>query len=626
MTYGHWGKALRVNLTTGEITTEALDETFLRRYVGGWGFIAYYLLKEMAADVDPLGPENRLIFTTGPLTGQPLAGGGRHMVGAKSPLTGGFSGSECGGFFGAELKRAGWDTIIFEGASPSPVYLAIKDDQVELRPADHLWGKETWDVEEAIRQELDDKRMRVAQCGPAGENLVLVSNIIHDVNRAAGRTGLGAVMGSKKLKAVAVRGSQRPPVADPEKVNELGKWFRDHYKETSSAVFSTLGTMRMVRVNNGLGGLPTHNFKDGVFEGFENISSEHQQETYAVGRDTCFGCPIRCKWIVEVDDEQYPVDRKYGGPEYETTGAMGSVCGIDDLRVINRANQLCNAYGLDTIGTGVTIGLAMECFERGLIGPKDTDGLELRFGNAEALLTMIERMARREGLGNILADGSRRAAQHFGGDAIQYAVQIKGQEVAMHDPRVKYGHGLGIAVSPTGADHMHSVHDNGYTSKGGIESLEPLGILEPLPFDDLSTDKVRMVRYAMMWRVLDNMLGTCLFHAWTTEQKTDLVAAITGWNTSTLELWLAAERAYDMARAFNTQEGFTRADDHLPPRLMEQMDKGPVAGKAPTPEQFEAALTKFYELMGWNTETGAPTRAKLEDLGVGWVADKLDKA
>lgn len=624
MTYGHWGKALRVNLTTGEITTETLDETFLRRYVGGWGFIAYYLLKEMAANVDPLGPENKLIFTTGPLTGQPLAGGGRHMVGAKSPLTGGFSGSESGGFFGAELKRAGWDTIIFEGISPSPVYLAINDDQVELRPADNLWGKETADVEEIIKQELGDKRVRVAQCGLAGENLVLVSTIMNDVNRAAGRTGLGAVMGSKKLKAVAVRGSQRPPVADLEKVNELAKWFRDHYKETGSVVFSTLGTMRMVRNNNNLGGLPTHNFQEGVFENFENLSSERQQETYTVGRDTCYGCPIRCKWVVEVNDEKYPVDPKYGGPEYETTGAMGSVCGIDDLRVVNRANQLCNAYGLDTIGTGVTIGLAMECFERGLIGPEDTGGLELRFGNADALLTAIEQIARREGFGNVLANGSRRAAQQIGGNAIEYAVQIKGQEVAMHDPRIKYGHGLGIAVSPTGADHMHNVHDNALTSKGGIANLEPFGILEPLPFEDLSVDKARMMRYAIMWRVVDNLLGACMFHDWTPQQKTELVAAITGWNTSTLELWLAGERAYDMARAFNAQEGFTRADDRLPPRLMEPLKKGPATGKAPTPEAFEAALDKFYALMSWDAKTGAPTRAKLEDLGVGWVADKLE--
>ncbi|MBN1399663.1 MAG: aldehyde ferredoxin oxidoreductase, partial [Anaerolineae bacterium] len=310
MSYGHWGKGLRVNLSTGAIGIETLDDLFLRRYVGGWGFIAYYLLKELAPGTDPLGPDNKLIYATGPVTGQPLAGGGRHMIGAKSPLTGGFSGSEAGGFFGAELKRAGWDLIIFEGVAPKPVYLWIKDDHVELRSAEHLWGQETHDVQEQIRSELGDRWIRVSQCGPAGENQVLVANVVHDATRAAGRTGMGAVMGSKHLRAVAVRGSQRPPVTDRDKVNELGRWFRDHYQETGSAVFSTLGTSRMVRVNQGVGGLPTRNFQQGTFESFEKLSAETVLDTITVDRDTCYGCPVRCKWVVEIDDEDYPVDRK----------------------------------------------------------------------------------------------------------------------------------------------------------------------------------------------------------------------------------------------------------------------------------------------------------------------------
>ncbi|HUV93652.1 MAG TPA: aldehyde ferredoxin oxidoreductase family protein [Anaerolineae bacterium] len=625
MTYGHWGKALRVNLTTGSITTEELDEAFLRRYVGGWGFIAYYLLKELAPGIDPLGPENKLIFTTGPVTGQPIAGGGRNMVGAKSPLTGGFAASEAGGYFGAELKRTGWDTVIIEGVAESPVYLWIKDDQVELLPADHLWGLETYEVQQRIREERGDRLIRVAQCGPAGEKLVRISNIIHDANRAAGRTGLGAVMGAKKLRAVAVRGSKRPTAADPDKLRCLARWFRDHYQETGSGIFSTLGTMRMVRNNQAVGGLPTRNFQEGVFSGFEGISAETQTDTITVGRDTCFGCPIRCKWIVEVDDEDYHVDREYGGPEYETACAMGALCGIDDIRVVALANQLCNATGLDTIGTGVTIAFAMECYERGIIGPEDTDGLELRFGNGAALIEMIKRIVERKGFGDVLAEGSRGAAERIGGGAINYAIQIKGQEVAMHDPRVKYGHGLGIAVSPTGSDHMHSVHDSGYQTQGGIAQLEPFGILEPLPFDDLSTEKVRMVRYAMMWRVLDNLLGTCMFQAWTPQQETEMVAAITGWNTSVMELWLAAERAYDMARAFNAREGFGPEDDLLPRRFTQHFRKGPAAGQAPTAEGFRAALLKFYGMMGWDPQTAAPTRAKLEDLGIGWVADLVEE-
>jgi aldehyde:ferredoxin oxidoreductase len=626
MSGGYWGKALRVNLSTGALSIEVLDEAFLRRYIGGWGFVAYTLLKELAPGIDPLGPENKLIFTTGPITGQPIAGGGRNMVGAKSPLTGGFAGSEVGGFFCGELKRAGWDTIILEGTSPRPVYLWIKDDQVELRDAAHLWGMETADAQDRIREELGDRFVRVAQIGPAGENLVRYACVMHDVNRAAGRTGLGAVMGSKRLKAIAVRGSQKPPVADAETMGVLAKWFRENYKNTGSAVFSTLGTMRMVRVNNNAGGLPTRNFAEGVCDTFEKFTAEAQTQTHLAGRDTCFACPVRCKWVVESADPEYPVDKKYGGPEYETVGSFGPCCGIDDLRALNRANQLCNAYGLDTIGCGVTIAWAMESFEKGLLTTTDTDGLELRFGNAAAMLTMIERIARREGLGSLLAEGTRRAAQHLGGGSLAWAVQIKGQEVAMHDPRVKYGHGLGIAVSPTGADHMHSVHDSGYQTVGGIAELEPLGVLEPLPASDLSTAKVRMVRYAMIWRVLNNLTGICMFHSWTPQQKAEMMAACTGWDTSVLELWLAAERAYDMARAFNAREGFGPQDDLLPPRLMEALPRGPVAGRVPTQQQFVTARNKLYELMGWDLLTAAPTRAKLEDLGVAWVADLLEEA
>ena len=624
MNYGHWGKALRVNLSTGNIVTQALDATFLRRYVGGWGFIAYTLLKELAPGINPLGPENRLVFATGPLAGQPLAGGGRHMIGAKSPLTGGFGASEAGGFFGAELKRAGWDLIVFEGAAASPVYLWINDDQVELRPAHHLWGLETLDVQQRIREDLGDKWIRVAQCGPAGEKLARLANVIHDANRAAGRTGLGAVMGSKKLKAVAVRGSRRPPVADAARVAELGKWFRDHYQETGSGIFSTLGTMRMVRNNHNAGGLPTRNFQQGTFEGYESISAEAQADTITVGRDTCYGCPVRCKWIVEMDDGKHLVDRRYGGPEYETAGAMGALCGIADLGAVAYANQLCNAYGLDTIGTGVTIAFAMECFGRGLIGLQETGGVDLRFGNAEALIEMIERIARRDGFGDLLAEGSRRAADQIGGNARQYAIQIKGQEVAMHDPRVKYGHGLGISVSPTGADHMHSVHDSGYASDGGIFDLKPLGVLEPLPFDDLCTNKVRMVRKAMMWRATYNLTGICYFHFWSPQQVSDVINAVTDWNTSVMELWLAGERAYDMARAFNAREGFGPEDDLIHPRFTQPLPEGKVAGKTFTMGQFEFALHKLYELMGWDPATAAPTRAKLEDLDVGWVADLLE--
>jgi len=623
MSYGHWGKELIVDLATGAIQVAPLDETFLRRYLGGWGFIAYHLLQQVPAGADPLGPENQLIYATGPLAGQPIAGGARHMIGAKSPLTGGFGASESGGDFGAELKRAGWDMIRFVGISDKPVYLAIVDDQVELRSAGNLWGKDTGPVEDQIREEMGDHRVRVSQCGPAGEKRSRLANVIHDRTRAAGRTGMGAVMGSKRLKAVAVRGTHRPPVADPDTLREMAKWFRDHMMETASAAFSTVGTNRMVRVNNAAGGLPTRNFSQGTFEAFEKISSETLSETITIARDTCYACPVRCKWVVQVDDGEFQVDPQYGGPEYETTCAMGAMCGIDNLAAVAYANQLCNAKGLDTIGTGATIAMAMECFERGLLSSEDTEGIDLRFGNAQALIAVIERMAQREGIGKLLADGSRAAAGRIGGNALDYAVQIKGQEVAMHDPRVKYGHGLGIAVSPTGADHMHSVHDSGYQTEAGIAGLKPLGVFEPLPFDDLSVKKAHMVRQAMMWRVAYNLTGICYFHGWSPEQIRDIIHATTGWNTSIMEIWLAGERAYDMARALNAREGFGPEDDLLPPRLYERLPEGAVAGKVYSKEQFVAARDAFYRMMGWDVATATPTRAKLENLDVGWVADVL---
>jgi aldehyde:ferredoxin oxidoreductase len=625
MSFGHWGKALRVNLSSGEIAQETLDETFLRRYIGGWGLIAHCLLTEVPAGTDPLGPENRLIYATGPVTGQSIAGGGRHMIGARSPLTGGFAGSESGGYFGAELKRAGWDMVIIEGQAPAPVYLAIQNDQVALRPAEHLWGQETWEVEQAIRNELGVRHMRVSQCGPAGERRSLLANVIHDCSRAAGRGGLGAVMGSKLLRAVAVRGTQRPTAADGEALSTLAKWFRENYMETGSAIFASLATMRMVRINNSKGGLPTRNFTEGIFDRFEDVSAERQLETYNVDRDTCYGCPLRCKWVVEMNEGEYRSERKYGGPEYETTGSFGPMCGVSDLRIINCANQICNANGVDTIGAGVTIAFAIECFERGLLGPADTDGLDLRFGNGPAVLTLLERLVRREGLGALLADGSKRAAEVIGGGATELAMHVKGQEMAMHDPRIKFGHGIGVAVSPTGADHMHNVHDNAYTTEGGIEDLKTFGVLDPLPYTDLSAAKVTMVRYGTLWRVVDNLTGMCMFHSWTPQQKVDIIRAVTGWNTSVLELFRAAERAYDMARAFNALQGLGPESDRLPTRLLSPVPAGPASETAPTQEQMDKAISMFYAQMGWDPATGAPTRTRLEELGVSWVADLLEE-
>jgi len=611
---GFHNKILRVDLSTREVTVEEPDDDFYRIYFGGWGFIAHYLLTELEPGADPLGPENPLIFAPGVVTGAPAGGSGRSAVGAKSPLTGGFGGAEVGGYWGAELKRAGWDAVIVTGEAEEPVYLWIKDDEVEIRDAAHLWGQETLDVETAIQDELGETRARVAQIGPAGENLVRYACIIHDVNRAAGRTGLGAVMGSKRLKAVAVRGSQRLDVADQKSVIGIGKWLSENVPQT----MQDYGTAASVTALDLMGGLPTRNFQEGTFEGAEAITGTTMAETILVKNDTCYACPVRCKRVVEAEG-RYDVSPEYGGPEYETLGAIGSACGIDDLEAIAYANQLCNAYGLDTISTGMTIAWAMECFERGLLTGEETGGLDLHFGNAEAMVALVEQIAHREGFGDLLAEGSARASRKMGEETEKYAMHVKGQEHPMHEPRIKFALGLGYATSPTGADHMHNIHDTFYAESPG--HARAVGILEPLPADDLGPEKIRLAKYEIDWQVFYNCLGLCMFMPYSKPQVRDLINAVTGWDTTVFEMLKVGERAMAMTRVFNQREGFTPKDDVAHWRFATPMPAGAAEGVAVSPETMADALDLYYEMRGWDKQTGAPTDAKLYELGLGWLVD-----
>ena len=624
MSYGYHNRVLRVNLSTRETTVEEPGEAFFRTYLGGWGMIAYYLLKEMAPGVDPLGPDNLLVFAPGVVTGAPAGGTGRHAVGAKSPRTGAFAGSEAGGFWGAELKRAGWDGIVISGQAKEPVYLWIKDDQVEVRGAAHLWGERTADVEERLREELGDKRVQVAQCGPAGENGVLFACVMNDVTRAAGRTGLGAVMGSKNLKAVAVRGSGRVELADKEKVQELAHWLRDNFMEFGfPRQLQEHGTDGGLLGLSASGGLPTRNFQEGSFEGAEKITGQTMTETILVDRDNCFACPIYCKRKVQTTG-RYEVDPIYGGPEYETAGALGSCCGIDDLEAIAYGNQLCNAYGLDTISAGVAISWAMECFERGLLTKKDTGGLELRFGNAEAMLELIEQIVHRRGFGAVLARGCLQAAKEIGRGTERFAMQVKGQEIPMHEPRIKFGLGLGYATSPTGADHCHNIHDTAYAAEGdSIKNMRSLGVLDPLPADYLGAEKVRLFKYHVDSQTLKNCLCVCLFLPYDQQQIRDLTQAVTGWNTTVFELMKAGERAMAMARAFNYREGLRAKDDVAHWRFSTAFESGPKVGVKVPAKDINEAIDLLYGMNGWDRETGAPTAAKLHELGLHWLAQSL---
>jgi aldehyde:ferredoxin oxidoreductase len=618
MTFGFHDRILRVNLSTREIREEHPGQSFYRQFLGGTGIVAYYLYKELEPGTDPLGPNNKLIFAGGPLTGSPLIGGGRNSVGAKSPLTGAIGHAEAGGFFGAEMRRAGYDALIIEGRAEHPVYLAIVDDQVEIRDARHLWGKLTADVQAAIQEEMGDKLVRVAQIGVAGENLVRYANITNDLTHFYGRSGIGAVMGSKNLRAVAIRGRRLPKMADQEQIMELNRWMNENWKNLAASMHD-LGTTGIVLGLNASGGLPTRNFREGTFEGAESISGQRMRDTILVGREGCYACPIRCKRVVK-SEERYEIDPTYGGPEYETLGSLGSTCGVSDLLAVCKGNELCNALGLDTISTGVTIAFAMECYETGLLTREDTDGLELRFGNGQALVELIQKIARREGFGALLAEGCKRAAEQIGNGAENLAMEVKGQEIPMHEPRLKQGLGVGYQVSPTGADHCHNMHDTAFTREGpGLDRARAIGVSKALPADRLDAEKASMLKAVSHWRHLANCAEVCQFVPWSYRQIETALNAATGWDTSLLEYLRIAERAVTLMRLFNVREGLDDADDYLPDRFYQPLlGEGPLKGVAVDREAAYETRQAYYRLMGWD-ETGVPTETRLADLNLLWT-------
>ena len=625
---GYLDNILRVDLSTGRITTEHPGLVYWRRNMGGWNVILDVLLKEVPAGADPLGPENKLVFACGILTGIPLSGVSRSAVGAKSPLTGAFGASEAGGFWGAEIKRAGLDAIIVEGQSPTPVYLWIKDGQAELRDASAIWGQETKETEAVIQAELGDRRVRCAMIGPGGENLVRYACVMHGTKDAAGRCGLGAVMGSKRLKAIAVHGTQPVPMHDPDKIREMARWMAEQVRTGEKAEgLHSVGTGRELEGMVLTGNLPTRNFRDGDFAYAEQISAEDIMEAVGVGMEGCWACAVRCKKIVKID-EPYVVDPAYGGPEYEALGSLGSDCGVGDVAALCKANAICNANSLDAISAGTTVAFAMECYENGLLTKEDTGGIDLSFGNGDALVKVMAKIARREGIGDLLAEGSLRAAESIGGDAVQYAMQSKGQEFPMHEPRFKRALAISYAVSPTGADHCHALHDSGLTKAeedGTLadNTLKSLGILEPMALESLGPEKVLATIYNTLYLVADNCAPFCLFVGWSLAQKLEIIQATTGWTVSAVELMKMAERAWTLARVFNVREGFTPEDDKLPDRMYGPTTSGALADGGIDRQELQQALRTYYGMMGWDQETGAPTATKLHELGVGWAVEYL---
>ncbi|NTU74901.1 MAG: aldehyde ferredoxin oxidoreductase family protein, partial [Anaerolineaceae bacterium] len=484
-------KILHVDLSTGKIDIETMSEDFYRLYPGGKALAGYILLKDIPPHTEPFSPENVLVFANGLLTGAPVSTTTRYVVSARSPLTMGYGESEAGGFWGPELKMAGFEAIVVKGCAAEPVYLWIHDGEAEVRPAKHLWGRMTAEVQEDIRTELGDDKIRVLQIGIAGENLVRYAGITNDLRHFNGRNGLGAVMGSKKLRAIAVRGNTRYQsfANDPETLMTLGKKLAKAVKDNPlSWDLQDRGTPGIVGPLNASGMLPTRNFRQGVFENVDEIKWEAYEKHLLSARRSCYACAVRCKREVTLDGKV----SEYGGPEYETIGAFGPNCGVSDLMAIARANELCNAYMLDSISTGATISFAMECFEHGLIGLEETGGIDLRFGNAQAMLQMIDLIAHRQGFGALLAEGSRRAAEQIGGDAHYFAIQVKGQELAMHEPRGKYNVGMGYAISEIGADHLVVAHDTALSNPDSIQvkGALGLGITKALPPRRLGEEKM----------------------------------------------------------------------------------------------------------------------------------------
>ncbi len=620
---GVHGKILHVDLTTGTTRVEQPGDDLYRLLVGGRAVVAYLLLRDLAPGTDPLSPDNLLIFAPGIMQGTNLPGAGRHGVGGKSPLTGAIASSEAGGWWGHEFKRAGFDALVIRGRAPAPVYLWIKDGAVEIRPAGHLWGLPTWPAQEAIQRELGDERVRVAQIGPAGENRVLYAAIMHDINRAAGRNGLGALMGSKNLKAVAVRGTRSLSVAARPKVTAVSKWLGNNYKVLASwATDPGRGTQDSLKHWAYLGALPTQNWTEPVFEHAPLLSGERNYAMFLKERDTCQACPITCKQVFEHpgDNPYQKLNPEYGGPEYEAMAALGASCQMSDNLAVAKANELCNANGLDVISTGASIAFVMEAFERGVLTAAGTGGLEFRWGDGEVLVRAVELIARREGFGAVLAEGVARMSKRFGPATAEFNLTVKGQELPMHEPRLKHVLGLGYAVAPVGADHMMNVHDTDFMTDG--DSLQrvnaalekPVGPLRP---SDLGEDKLQVFRAELNWMHFQDCAVNCHFYCYHYDHLAAALSGVTGEEFSIHDILNVGARAQTLARLFNLREGFSANDDQLPKRVMQAFKRGPLAGVEISAEAFAWARRRYYELMGWHPETGVPGEACLEALRIG---------
>ncbi len=619
MTGGYAGKIAFVDLTTGEIKTEILDEGMAREFIGGQGIGARILFERQKKGVDPLGPESYLGFTTGPLTGTKVPTGGRYMAVCKSPLTGGWGDANSGGYFGAELKAAGWDAIFVSGAASAPQYITVFDDRIEIKDAAHLWGQDTIDTDKSIQKDAGDKKIRIASIGPASEKLSLISGIVNDAGRVAARSGVGAVMGAKKLKALAVRGTGKAGIADKDALDRLRKAFIKEMRDMGG--FADLlmkhGTCGLTGGLVASGATPVKNWRytgKQSFPNLEKIADADAVISYQSRKYGCANCPIACGGIFNVTTGKYPVGETHK-PEYETIGAFGTMCMCDDLESIIKLNDMCNRSGLDTISAGTALAFAMECFENGIITESDTDGIELTWGNAEAMIAMTEQMISREGFGDMLADGVKIASEKIGNGTAEFAMHVGGQEPGLHNALFLPSRGTGFVCDPTPGRHTAAPMAR---IDGGPGQFAPYPELKIEEFDRYaSSGKGPMSATASNYLQVGSSAGICLMPMmfFGNYALVEFFNAVTGWDLDIAEVLTTGARIQTLRQSFNIREGIQPSDVKLPKRMLglPPQEEGPVSGVT---IDVDSLARDYHQAMGWDPDSGKPQASTLEKLGL----------